>query len=51
MSILLKGDVKAHLLRLTLPTIAGTLAMMVFILDLPLKSPSEIYVPGWYSTV
>ncbi|MDF3127619.1 MATE family efflux transporter [Kiritimatiellaeota bacterium B1221] len=30
MSKLLSGDVKAHLLRLTLPTIAGTFAMMVF---------------------
>ncbi len=30
MSTLLQGDVKDHLLRLTLPTIAGTFAMMVF---------------------
>ncbi|WFB37744.1 MATE family efflux transporter [Kiritimatiellota bacterium B12222] len=30
MSKLLTGDVKTHLFRLTLPTIAGTFAMMVF---------------------
>ena len=30
MSKLLQGDVKGHLLRFTLPSIAGTFAMLVF---------------------